>query len=336
MIWLIIGTRPNIIKALPVYNALTGNVKLIHTGQHYDYQMNQVFFDDLGLKDPDVNLGATTMSEIMAKLNSLEKPDLVIVFGDVMSTLAGALYANENKIKLAHVESGLRSFDSSMPEEINRKIVDQLSDYLFVTEVSAIRNLHKEGIEGQIFYVGNTMIDTLSKYVGVAKEIDNQYGDYILVTLHRQSNVDDPLKLNKIVEFLKKISSICKIVFPVHPRTKRNLPNEIGDNILLIEPVGYIKFISLMINAKCVLTDSGGIQEETTWLNVPCITLRNNTERPVTIMEGTNTLANFDSDYIVRLIMRKINGPKYDIRIPLWDGHAAERISAIICKKYNE
>lgn len=357
---LIVGTRPNFMKAAPLYNSLIKNqdrydTQIIHTGQHWDKNMSEIFIDQLGLPknmtildDMSTSMSQNTqMAKIMLGLEcefNKIKPDLVIVFGDVTSTLAGALTANKMNIKLAHVESGNRSFDNTMPEEINRIIVDKLSNYLFVAEPYAIENLQNEHItkndvlEQNVFYVGNTMIDTL--YQLQQSAIDNNYYThiglgkqyYMLLTLHRQSNVDDTNILTKIINELKYLE--YKIIFPVHPRQKNKIYQLINDldaaNIMLIDPLGYLEFINLMINSKLVLTDSGGVQEETTALNIPCVTLRPNTERPITLTHGTNKLVsnilkleNVIDTIITHTILQKP-------QIKYWDGHASERIVEII------
>lgn len=341
---IIVGTRPNFIKAFPVYHALKPDhdLKLIHTGQHYDKNMSQIFFEELKFPEPDINLNITgspiqQTAEVMTKLETIflqENPDLVIVFGDVTSTLAGALVASKLNIKLAHVESGLRSFDRTMPEEINRILTDKLADILFVTEPSGLLNLKKENITNNIFYVGNTMIDTLFKFKDQARKLKvcRKYGlvekNYILVTIHRVNNVDE--NLEQIVKTLNKLSEKYQVIFPVHPRTQKKINQK--NKFIIIEPVGYLEFISLMIDSQLVLTDSGGIQEETTALNIPCLTARPNTERPITITHGTNQLISLD--LLETRTDQIMNG---DLRIgfreiKLWDGKASERIAEILKK----
>ena len=318
----VVGTRPNFIKL----GALVNEIKkhdvehlLVHTGQHYDDKMSKLFFDDLEMSKPDINLGVGSGSygeqigNIILKLEKVlikEKPDLVVVVGDVNSTFAGALIAKQLGIKVAHVEAGLRSFDLTMPEEINRMLTDKISDFLFTTEESGNVNLLNEDVgKNKIFFVGNVMIDTLLKHKEKANKSDIlgklnvEKNNYCVLTLHRPSNVDKKEDFENVLSVLDTIQEKIKIVFPVHPRTKKNIElfNLDGtikkmENLIITEPLGYLDFLCLMANSKFVLTDSGGIQEETTVLNVPCITLRENTERPVTVEQGTN------------LIVRNING----------------------------
>lgn len=329
---------------------------ICHTGQHYDVNMSDVFFQELELPYPNFYLGvgsgshAEQTAKIMIEFEKVllqEKPDLIIVVGDVNSTIACSLVAVKLGIKVAHVEAGLRSFDRTMPEEINRLLTDQIADYLFVTEKSGIKNLKNEGIANErIFFVGNTMIDTLIYFLPkiekskILEELNLKPNEYIVVTLHRPSNVDEPENLVKIFEQFKKISEKYKIVFPIHPRTKKNLQkadvNYKHSNILLIEPVGYISFVKLVKNSLMVLTDSGGIQEETTYLKIPCITLRQNTERPITAEIGTNKLIGTEYHKIAEECFNTIQNPPVDSQIPpLWDGKAAERIAAKIIELLN-
>lgn len=358
----IVGARPNFMKASPVIESLYrfSNVKqvLIHTGQHYDENMSNIFFDQLGLPRPDINLDvgsdthATQTAKIMIKLEKLLndiKPDLVIVYGDVNSTLAAALVCAKLLIPVAHVEAGLRSFDKSMPEEINRILTDHISDLLFTTSVDANENLAREGISTEkIFFVGNTMIDTLIKLLPKAEKLwhenkfvlnGNEYHpqNYILVTLHRPSNVDNLEKLKKIMKSLMEISHQIKVIFPVHPRTRSKLKlidKEISLNsqVNVIEPLGYIEFLALQKYAKVVVTDSGGVQEETTYLGVPCLTVRNNTERPVTIKMGTNKLIGDSIENLYELLNEILKSKNFapSEAPPLWDGRAGERIAKII------
>jgi UDP-N-acetylglucosamine 2-epimerase (non-hydrolysing) len=368
-ICIIIGTRPNFIKAFPVYKALNKyfNLKIIHTGQHFDEHMSNIFFQQLNFSKPDIHLNLVSktragsiddklyfnnqeyltdldnvindltnkndigqISEIRDKLiNEFTKFkfNLIIVFGDVTSTLGAALAAHKLNIPLAHVESGLRSKDISMPEEVNRIIVDKITDLYFVTEESGIKNLKYEGVTDNVFYVGNTMIDTQKEYLNkcILSNILNKLGletkNYVLLTLHRPSNVDDIDKLKDIIDQLNKLD--YKIVYPVHPRTKKNLDRLETTNIHTVEPLGYIDFTCLIYNSKYVITDSGGIQEETTALNIPCFTLRPNTERPSTLIEnhGTNQLINNISD---------INFVECKNSVDLWDGKASIRICDVI------
>ena len=370
----VVGTRPNFMKMASVYKAIKKfseknshkkiNHLICHTGQHYDESMSEVFFKDLKLPKPDFYLGIGSSSHIeqiarimieFEKILMEKKPDLVIVYGDVNSTAAGVLAAAKLNIKVAHVEAGLRSLDRTMPEETNRILTDQISDYLFVTEESGLKNLKKEGIrKGKIFFVGNTMIDSLVKYLPKTKKstilknlklVDNDIvSPYILVTLHRSSNVDNRKTLEKIVKLLNVIAQRVKIVFPVHPRTRKNFElwnmihfiksvNGFSESILLSDPVSYIDFLALMKNARTVITDSGGIQEETTYLGMPCLTLRENTERPITIIRGTNRLTNSKS--LSQMLDKLLNKKVKNYKVPeLWDGKASNRIVKIIDKNF--
>ncbi|NIS15976.1 MAG: UDP-N-acetylglucosamine 2-epimerase (non-hydrolyzing), partial [Aliifodinibius sp.] len=315
-ILLLAGARPDFMKLAPLYFELRKypaifNPRIVHTGQHYDYTMSRVFFDQFGLPEPDFFLEVGSGSHahqtgnIMIKAEEImesEKPNMVVVFGDVNSTLAGALVASKLCIPIAHLEAGLRSHDKSMPEEINRVVADTLADMLFTTCDDANLNLIKEGVDvDRIFLVGNIIIDTLKYFLPQAEKskiLDKLRVEgerYILVTLHRPSNVDNHENLDKIAEILSAAAERCKIVFPIHPRTRKNLDNSGGHssilnnkNIILTDPLGYFDFIKLQKNAFIVMTDSGGIQEEATFLGVPCLTLRKNTERMVTVTDGTN------------------------------------------------
>lgn len=351
-------------KMAPVHKELLKHKKkvthkIIHTGQHYDNKMSDIFFKELELPKPHIYLGVGSKSHaeqtalIMMELEKVlmkEKPDLVIVYGDVNSTIAAGLvcakiYNKEgNPIPIAHIESGLRSRDRSMPEEINRILTDNIAEYLFITEKSGYENLINSGFDRKkIFFTGNTMIDSLENYLikaNKSKVLENlciSKSSYALVTLHRPSNVDDKNNLNKIIRILKSINKINKdtdIVFPVHPRTvkmidKFKLRNKFDEikNLITTEPLGYIDFLALIKNSKYVLTDSGGIQEETTFLKIPCITLRDNTERPITISEGTNVLCGLKEDKISSSIKKFESGKKIKSSIPkFWDGKAAGRI----------
>jgi len=301
----VVGARPNFMKMAPIHKAFKKVINshsslvthlICHTGQHYDEKMSKVFFDDLELPKPDFYLGvgsgshAEQTAKVMIEFEKVlmqEKPDLIIVYGDVNSTVACSLVAAKIGVKIAHVESGLRSFDRTMPEEINRIVTDHLSDYLFVTEKSGIENLKREGIsEDKIFFVGNTMIDSLVHYLPKAEKSDVlktynlQPTNYILITLHRPSNVDDIENLKQIINLLNKLAEKRKIIFPVHPRTKSMLAYlnlNLSLNLMLTDPIGYIDFLALMKNSELVITDSEGIQEETTYLGVQCITVRDNT-----------------------------------------------------------
>jgi UDP-N-acetylglucosamine 2-epimerase (non-hydrolysing) len=355
----VVGARPNFMKIAPIHRAITKLGEgfrhiIVHTGQHYDYNMSDAFFRDLELPPPDVFLGvgsashavqtATIMIEFEKVLLNFN-PDIVLVAGDVNSTIAAALTAKKMGIPVGHIEGGLRSFDRDMPEEINRIATDAICDYCFVTEESAINNLHNEGFaDEKLFFVGNTMIDSL---VHALPKIEQngayiKYGldrkGYVLVTMHRPSNVDDKDKLTEIIEIFEYLSQSRKIVFPVHPRTLKSLQTfGIFDRfssipgLLPTEPISYIDFISLMSTCDFIITDSGGIQEESTWLGIPCITARTTTERPVTIDIGTNYLVNPDKLSIINQIDRLINEPRKPGQKPtLWDGKAGERIADII------
>lgn len=348
----VVGARPNFMKVAPVHRALASRAgvkqMLVHTGQHYDVNMSDVFFQQLSIPMPDVNLGVGSGShgkqtaEIMIGFEALvqeRRPDLVLVYGDVNSTAAAALVCAKLGIRIGHVEAGLRSFDRTMPEEINRLVTDQLSDMLFTPSEDGDRNLEKEGIaKEKIFLVGNVMIDTLVRLLPLAEKVslDELPQEYALVTLHRPSNVDEPASLRKLLEALAKISSRIAVVFPVHPRTRQrikdvavNLPA--SDKLLLLEPKPYIDFLALQRRATAVITDSGGIQEETTYLGIPCITVRENTERPVTVSEGTNVLVGRDLERLRSELEKILDGKRKPHRIPaLWDGKASERIAKII------
>ncbi len=357
----VVGARPNYMKVAPIHRAFqkySDKVQhlICHTGQHYDVNMSKIFFEELELPQPDFYLGvgsgshAEQTAKIMIEFEKVllkEKPDLVIVVGDVNSTIACSLVAVKLGIKVAHIEAGLRSFDRTMPEEINRLLTDQIADYLFVTEKSGIENLKNEGIKDEkIFFVGNTMIDSLVNYLPkierstIIEELNLNPREYIVVTLHRPSNVDEPKNLEKIFDQFKKIADKYKIVFPIHPRTRKTLQSSSADyvhpNILLVEPVGYISFIKLVKNSLIVLTDSGGIQEETTYLKIPCLTLRKNTERPITAEIGTNKLIGTEYQKIAEECFNTINNPPKNSQIPpLWDGKASERITAKIVELLN-
>jgi UDP-N-acetylglucosamine 2-epimerase (non-hydrolysing) len=351
-IYILIGTRPNFIKVTrfkELGSAMGMDIKIIHTGQHFDENMADVFFTQFGLQ-PDyfLNVGGQTpntqIANIILKLEDLfkeqGKPDLFIVPGDVNSTMAGAIAANKLGVKLAHLESGLRSFDKKMPEEHNRIITDNLSDICFVTEPSGKENLEKENIAANIEYVGNTMIDTLV-YFGPqieASDVLERYGveknNYHLLTFHRPSNVDSKEELQVLIEIINAVAKFGKMVLPLHPRTRNKL-NDFGllvelekmNELILTEPIGYFEFQKLIKYAKVVLTDSGGIQEETTFRQVPCLTLRENTERPVTITKGTNTLVEINSEAVREQLTLIYKGKYKTGQVPhLWDGNATERI----------
>jgi UDP-N-acetylglucosamine 2-epimerase (non-hydrolysing) len=329
--------------------------KICHTGQHFDASMSKVFFEELQLPEPAFYLGvgggshASQTARIMLELEQVleaEKPDLIIVPGDVNSTLAAALVASKMGIPIAHVEAGLRSFDKGMPEEINRIITDVVSDYLFVSEHSGMRNLRDEGVDdSKIFFVGNTMIDSLEAHYDsleentVVKDMGLKQGEYVLVTLHRPTNVDDKEQLTALMQTLARLSKERSVVFPVHPRTRKNLEafgldRHLPKSLILTDPKGYIDFLSLMRYAELVITDSGGIQEETTYMGVQCVTVRKNTERPVTMDVGTNHLVGIDMEKVEKTALDILDGVTKPGRIPeMWDGKAAKRIAAILMEE---
>jgi len=352
-IHVVAGARPNFMKAAPLCRAAGAagiEARLIHTGQHYDEGMSQVFFDELGLPAPHKHLGvgSGTHGQVTARclerLESVfdqERPDWVLVVGDVNSTAAGALAAVKLGIRCAHVEAGLRSFDRTMPEEINRMVTDAICDALFVSEPAGVENLEREGHPRErIHLVGNVMIDTLERFLPKAKErrtarsLGLEEGGYALLTLHRPSNVDAAGDLDALIDKLAWTQERLPVLFPLHPRTRTRL-EELGrmarlealPDLKLTEPVGYLDFLSLMTTARVVLTDSGGIQEETTVLGVPCLTLRDNTERPITCDQGTNRLVGARGDALPEALTAILDGASVSGRRPdLWDGHAAERI----------
>jgi UDP-N-acetylglucosamine 2-epimerase (non-hydrolysing) len=353
----VVGTRPNLVKTAPVVGALRarlpeGGHTVVHTGQHYDRLMSEVFFEELGMPEPDhmLEVGSGSHAQQTARtierlepVLAAEKPDLVVVPGDVNSTLAAALTAAKMDIPVAHVESGLRSFDRTMPEELNRIVADQLSELLFLHSDEAIENLRAEGVgDERMHLVGNTMIDTLValedrfRGLGTAARLGVEPGDFVLVTLHRPALVDGPL-LGETIAELRALATQIPVVFPVHPRTRKMMEAEIdGDapGLHLGEPLGYLDFLSLTADAGAVLTDSGGIQEETTYLGVPCFTLRANTERPVTIRAGTNTLLGLDPAAIGRIpAALEERGDPPGEPPPLWDGRASERIADVIAAR---
>jgi UDP-N-acetylglucosamine 2-epimerase (non-hydrolysing) len=337
-------------KVAPVMRALrTRGVRqtLVHTGQHYDANMSDVFFAQLAMPEPDVNLEvgsgshAAQTAEIMKRFEAVVlklKPDLVLVYGDVNSTMAGALVCCKLSILVGHVEAGLRSFDRTMPEEINRVVTDQLADLLFTPSEDADLNLQREGIAPEkIHRVGNVMIDTLVRLLPEAEKARNGMPErFALVTLHRPSNVDDPQRLKRICESLLALRDRLEVVFPVHPRTRQRMSEFAVDlsRLRLLEPLPYIEFLALQRHAAVVITDSGGIQEETTYLQVPCLTLRSNTERPVTVKLGTNILVGDDLAKIEIEVQRVLAGAAKSGSIPpLWDGRAAERIAEIVTRE---
>jgi UDP-N-acetylglucosamine 2-epimerase (non-hydrolysing) len=336
----VVGARPNYMKVAPVYDALErlGNVeqRLVHTGQHYDALMKDVFFAELPLPRPHVQLDAQTTEDTLPGLERVFRelqPDLVVVAGDVNSTLAGAVAASKCAITVCHIESGLRSGDWSMPEERNRVITDHLSTLLLTHSDDADKNLVAEALTDRISFVGNTMIDTLRANEGAAlaleawREFGLEPGGYVLVTLHRPSLVDDADLLARTISALDDVAESLPVIFPVHPRTRRNLDG--STRILLTEPLPYRQFLSLEAKAAAVVTDSGGIQEETTALRIPCFTLRQNTERPITIELGTNTLLGLEPDRL-RGLPTLLAEPKHGQIPPLWDGHAGERAAEAI------
>ena len=354
----VVGARPNFMKIAPIVEAMNAYPNkiqhmLVHTGQHYDNGMSQTFFDDLGISEPDVNLNvgsgshAEQTAQVMVafeKVCSKEKPDLVVVVGDVNSTMACAITAKKMGIAVAHVEAGLRSRDMTMPEEINRLCTDAISDYLFVTDHFAVENLIREGAaKEKIFFVGNVMIDTLLKFQSKAAKLNMpqklgvEPGRYATVTLHRPSNVDEPVVLKKILDVFSQIDRELPLVFSMHPRTRKNIEafglthyfrDTLADGaIYALPPLGYLEFLGLNWQAKIVFTDSGGIQEETTILGIPCITIRPNTERPITCEVGTNHVVGNDPQLILEAARKILDGGHVKGRIPeKWDGRAAERI----------
>lgn len=353
---ILIGTRPNFIKVTRFKELAASynfEVKIIHTGQHFDDNMANIFFDQFNLR-PDYFLEVGGMSpnaqvgHIILKLeelfNETGKPDFLMVPGDVNSTLAGAIAANKMDIPLIHLESGLRSFDKKMPEEHNRVVADNLAQICLVTEPSGLENIKNEHIQAATYYVGNTMIDTLVRHEvdidnsNIIKDLGLTENDFMLCTFHRPSNVDEKNQLYKLVELLQILSQQKKVVVPLHPRTTKML-NEHGmydelkqnENVIITEPIGYFEFQKLIKHCLLVITDSGGIQEETTFRQVPCLTVRENTERPVTITEGTNTLVKFDNEVILTNVNNIINNTYKKGTIPnFWDGYATERIFEVL------
>jgi UDP-N-acetylglucosamine 2-epimerase (non-hydrolysing) len=357
----VVGARPNFMKIAPLMaaykNAPAIQPVLVHTGQHYDERMSDLFFRQLGIPQPQVNLGvgsgshAAQTAQIMTAFEPIlleQKPQAVLVVGDVNSTIACGLVAVKLGVKLVHVEAGLRSGDRTMPEEINRLLTDAISDLLFCTEPAGVENLAREGVPAEkVFLVGNVMIDTLLKNrqqaedSPILEQLSLQSERYAVLTLHRPANVDDPAVFGGLLSALEAIQKDLPIVFPIHPRTMRNLSasNLAGriekmSNLRLIEPAGYLDFLKLMAHARLVLTDSGGIQEETTILRVPCLTLRENTERPITAQFGSNRIVGADPENILPAYRQVMSGPPRTGQIPpLWDGHAAQRIVKILLEK---
>jgi UDP-N-acetylglucosamine 2-epimerase (non-hydrolysing) len=354
----VVGTRPNFMKIAPLMSEYEKHPEieslLVHTGQHYDEKMSGLFFKQLGIPRPDINLEigsgshAVQTAEIMKAFEGVvleNKPDAVLVVGDVNSTIACGLVAVKLGVKLIHVEAGLRSGDRSMPEEINRILTDSISDLLFCTEQSGVDNLLREGVsKKKTHLVGHVMIDTLLKNLEKAKEsriVDELRAGgcvdgigYAALTIHRPSNVDDPIVFGRILDALEVIQEDMPIIFPIHPRTRKNLAfMQLQDRIdsmkqlHLLDPIGYLDFLKLQSSAKLVLTDSGGIQEETTVLKIPCITLRESTERPITVEVGSNQIVGTDTQKIISAYMRVMSGNWREAQVPpLWDGKAAERI----------
>lgn len=353
------GARPNFMKIGPIHRALEASdagfdSRIVHTGQHYDDEMSDVFFRQLELPQPDVHLGVGSAShaaqtarimEAFEPVVEREGPDLVLVVGDVNSTVACGLVAAKLHVPVAHVEAGLRSFDRRMPEEINRVLTDRLSDLLFVTERSGVDNLRAEGVDdGRIHFVGNVMIDSLVAFREKAAEStirrDLELGEdpYALMTMHRPSNVDDRASLLRVVEMMKGIAARLTLVFPMHPRTRAKLHDhgmwqrvQSIERAEIVEPLGYLDFLHLMEHAAVVVTDSGGIQEETTYLQVPCLTVRENTERPATVEIGTNELLPLDPGVVADRVEAVVaNGRRSGQVPPLWDGRAADRIVDVL------
>jgi UDP-N-acetylglucosamine 2-epimerase (non-hydrolysing) len=352
-ILLVAGARPNFMKIAPVASALIADGRLrgtiLHTGQHYDREMSDLFFEQLKIPQPEIRLGVGSASharqtaEIMTRLEPVlteRSPAAILVVGDVNSTIAAALVAVKLGVPVAHVEAGLRSFDRSMPEEINRILTDAISTWLFVTERSGMRHLAAEGVdEARVHFTGNVMIDTLMRCreraarLRVPEAMGLTSKGYALMTLHRPSNVDAARQLDAMLQPIRELGRRMPVIFPVHPRTRKMLEGVGKDavaDLRLTQPLGYLEFLGLMADARVVLTDSGGIQEETTVLGVPCVTLRNNTERPVTLDEGTNHLAGTDPAAIRETIARALSSGFEPRQPELWDGRAAERIVDVL------
>jgi UDP-N-acetylglucosamine 2-epimerase (non-hydrolysing) len=373
----IVGARPNMMKIAPLLAEFCLHKEiepvLVHTGQHYDYSMSQVFFDQLRLPNPDYNLEAgsgkhyTQTAEIMCKFGELvehDRPDMVLVAGDVNSTLACALVAAKERIPVAHIEAGLRSFDRSMPEEINRVLTDAVSDLLFTTEESANRNLSNEGVDpGKVFFVGNLMIDSIMRALerpqasSLRSELGLKPKAYAVLTLHRPSNVDDEDQLTRTLDAMAQVAQLIPVVFPAHPRTSRKIEAAreaaglravrtwnggviAGPGLWMMPPASYLNFLDLIQHAALVITDSGGVQEETTFLGVPCLTYRDNTERPITVSMGTNRVVGCDPRRLLdnALEILEEGGPDRSALLPppLWDGKAAPRIVQILKEAWQQ
>lgn len=346
------GARPNYMKIKPVMDGLEArdvDVVLVHTGQHYDAAMNDVFFDELGIRHPDHKLAvgsgthAVQTAKVMTAFEPLVdelRPDIVVVVGDVNSTVACALVAAKAGSLVAHVEAGLRSRDWSMPEEVNRVVTDRISDYLLAPSDDAAENLQAEGYRAdQVHVVGNVMVDTLlsnlsrARESGVVERLGLTSGGYGVVTLHRPANVDDPASLTRLIDALNTVAVDLPLVFPVHPRTREAMAGyDVSTNLKLLPPAGYLDFVALQADAALVLTDSGGIQEETTVLGVPCLTLRDNTERPITVTEGTNRVIGRDPGRIVDAVQEVLRNRPEPRRPALWDGKAGERIAEVLVR----
>ncbi len=352
----VVGARPNFMKVAPVMAALNRSVSvtqmLVHTGQHYDESLSKYFFEDLGLPKPDLDLGVGSAphgiqtGRVMIALEPVlerHRPDWILTVGDVNSTLAAAIVASKMGIRIGHVEAGLRSRNWAMPEEINRVLTDRLSDALFTTEPSAHENLRREGIdENRIHFTGNVMIDTLDRFrpraarLRIHRRLGLDQGRYVLATLHRPRNVDDPVRLAAILRALPQVEyeCDCPVVLPLHPRTARSIKRFGLDaelnGVQVLEPLRYLEFLSLMDDAGAVLTDSGGIQEETTVLGVPCVTLRPDTERPITLTDGTNRLFDGNLNELADVVGEAFREPRCPCRPELWDGKAADRIADVI------
>ena len=349
----VVGARPNFMKAAPVHRALANKrheQTIVHTGQHYDTRMSHVFFKELEIPEPDENLNvgsgshAQQTSAIMSLIEPVvlhRKPDIVLVYGDVNSTLAATMVCSKIGIRTGHVEAGLRSFDRSMPEEINRLVTDQLADLLFTPSADGDQNLAREGIpKEKIFLVGNVMIDTLIRYLSRADSAFEKIKaellleSFGLITLHRPSNVDDESTFLQILEQLDSLSLELPLIFPVHPRTRQKWSRRLekcNRNLRVIDPLGYLEFLALQKNAKVVITDSGGIQEETTYLRTPCLTLRESTERPITVTLGTNVLVGRNWELLRKHFHLALRGDREKTsRPPLWDGRASNRIADIL------